>query len=1108
MALLLCNHAAFTANLQESLTICDKTDECVRIVPTARLQRLLQRKTIRLQHSISQKPVKSPPIFTLATFVQYLAATISDFANIHVVSDAYKLALFEEVVEQSELLYYRIADEHLSLPIIERLKNVVQGLKKDGITPDKLVQDMEKVKDTSQLARKKLTDILTLYTRYESKLQENISDDFTLTNRLTEYLSNNPHYLASLLDDNLFLYISGFTEFSQPETAFLSALAQQTYPVIISVEFSEQNGPLFGNVQTMIAQLTFHGYTTYSAEQTSQNITIHNSQHLEPVPCLRRWLFNTERPINNSSFSQFVSVWQTQDRISEVESIGKLIKYYILKEQIQPGDITIAVRQPEIYTPLFREYFKKLAIPLNITDRYGLAKAPVVSALFSVIDVGLRGWRVRDIRRALSSPYLQFFQSDNSNHETISLQQRESAATIDEVARMLRITDYRRFRNPNQWLEIIDKRILAITALINRWNDAGLVDEAELQQRNKQLSQLEKAKKDIALLIEIIDIPDKQLSPQDFQQIVLNNILNRLQVRHAIEMLFRHILLKKNRISELDYIILEEEVEKDARALAAFIDVLNEFCFVQKQRFPHKKRSIVHYFSRLKSSVHAAKYQIREKHGYGVTITSPEQTRGIPSPISIVCGLIDGEFPQSYKPEQFLGFELPQSEERHIRSERMQFFEWFSNALESSEKPKIHIFLPKSDGNAETIPSPFLDAVLRISTLRNDNRCKELVDIFDAESPAWYSSIASKQEFQLSSIHTETIIEDITDSTLTADTTEKLLKRSKAPISVSALEQYNECPFKFLSAYILYLQDKQSVSSWFNSPDIGNLFHTIVFRFYSTLQKELPPSNLLEHLKDDYTSLLQNIAHEELERLRFDHPYFPIEVARLLGDDVAEGKLFVWLENELQKIQAGWDFIPALFEYSFGQFNKSGKGNQALVLSDKLTLRGKIDRIEIKEHNDAVEFLVTDYKTGNPPLNKDITTLRSLQLPLYIAAANQIIASIYGKQPFPSGALYYVPFAREEKKEKYVRLPLIAGHCANLVLAAGYTRIKVHDSTYLNDVAQQAVELGGHFCEEIGKGEFSVSPKPNACQKCSYQSVCRISEIDQEDTFLAIEEIE
>ena len=1108
MALLLCNHAAFTANLQESLSKSDKPGECLHIVPTARLQRLMQRETIRSQYITSQKPVKSPPIFTLATFVQYLAASIRDFATIHIVSDAYKLALFEEVVEQSELLYYRIADEHLSLPIIERLKNVVQGLKKDGITPEKLMQDLENVKETSQLAQKKLTDILTLYTLYESKLQENISDDFTLTNRLTEYLGKNPQYLASVLDHSIYLYISGFTEFSQPETAFLSALAHQTYPVVISVEFSEDNGPLFGNVQNMIKQLTFQGFTTYSTEQTHQNITIHNSQAIDPVPCLRRWLFNTEKPINNTSFSRFVSVWETQDRLTEVESIGKLIKHYLLNEHYQPGDITVAVRQPEIYTPLFREYFKKLAIPLNITDRYGLAKAPVVSALFSVIDVGLRGWRVRDIRRALSSPYLQFFQLDNSTHEAIILQQREAAATIDEVARLLRITDYRRFHNPNQWIEIIDKRINAITALINRWNDAGLTDETELQQRNKQLAQLEKAKKDIALLIEIIDIPDKQLSPQDFQQIVLNNILNRLQVRHAIEMLFRHILLKKNNLSELDYTILEEEVEKDARALAAFIDVLNEFCFVQNQRFPHKKRSIVHYFSRLKSSVHAAKYQIREKHGYGITITSPEQTRGIPSPISIVCGLIDGEFPQSYKPEQFLGFELPQSEERHIRSERMQFFEWFANALKSCDSPKIHIFLPKSDGNSETIPSPFLDALLRITTLRNDNKYKELTDIFDAEMPSWYSSVASKQEFQLSHLQTETIIEELRDYSYAADTSAKLLKRSKAPISVSALEQYSECPFKYLSAYIFYLQDKQSVISWFNSPDIGNLFHTIVYRFYSSLQKDSIPENLVEHKKEHYKSLLQQITNEELERLRFDHPYFPIEVARLLGDDVAEGKLFVWLENEVQKIQAGWDFIPALFEYSFGQFNKSGKGNQALVLSEKLTLRGKIDRIEIKEHDDAVEFLVTDYKTGNPPLNKDITTLRSLQLPLYIAAANQIIASKYGKQVVASGALYYVPFAREEKKEKYVRLPLIAGHCANLVEAAGYTRIKVYDSAYLNNVAQQAIELGGHFCEEIGKGDFPVMPKPNACQKCSYQSVCRISEIDPEDTYLTMEEIE
>ena len=1106
MALLLCNQAALSANLHQSVYEEIKIGNCVRIVPTARLQRLLQRNTVRTNFLQKAMPVKSPPIYTLSTFIQYIASTVPSLAKIHVVSDAYKLALFEEVVEQSALSYYRIADENLSLPIIERLNNVIQGLKKDGITPLKLQDDLEKVADTSLLGQKKLTDIITLYNHYESKLQNNITDEYTLTHTLTHYLAHNPLHLSSILEKNLFLYISGFTEFSQPEIALFNVLSQQNYPIIISIEFSEDNGPLFGNVQGMITQLILQGYSVI--DQPHQTTTVSNLQHLTPVSCLRRWLFNTEKPINNPFFSRFVSMWKAQDRLHEVESIGKLVKHYLLKEGYHPGDITIAVRQPEIYTPLFRECFKKLAIPLNITDRYSLAKAPVVSAIFSVFDIGLRGWRVRDIRRALSSPYLHFFQLDDAESENIALYQRESAATIDEVARLLRITDYRRFHNPKQWIEIIEKRILAITALVNRWNDAGLVDEAELQQRNKQLRQLEKAKNDIALLIEIIDIPDKQMSVRDFRNLVVKNVLNRLRIRHAIEMLFHHILLKKNKLTELEYIVLEEEVEKDARALAAFIDVLNEFCHVQNQRFPDKKRSPIHFFSRLKSSVHAAKYQIREKHGYGVTITSPEQTRGIQSPISILCGLIDGEFPQSYKPEQFLGIELPKSEERHIRSERMQFFEWFANALESCETPNIHIFLPKSDGNTETVPSPFLDAVLRITTLRIDNKYKDLTDKSDNDTPAWYCSIASMQEFQLSEVLSAPSVANPRNNVYSENTVKHLLQRGKSAISVSALEQYNECPFKYLSSYILYLQDKQSVISWFNSPDIGNLFHTIVYRFYSYLQKDSIPENLIEYKKEDYKSLLQQITNEELERLKFDHPYFPIEVARLLGDDVAEGKLFVWLENELQKIQAGWDFIPALFEYSFGQFNKSGKGNQALKLSDTLTLRGKIDRIEIKEHNDAVEFLVTDYKTGNPPINKDITTLRSLQLPLYIAAANQIIASKYGKQAFPSGALYYVPFAREEKKEKYVRLPLIAEHCSNLVQAAGYTRIKVYDSAYLNDVAQQAVEIGGHFCEEIGKGEFSVSPKPNACQKCSYQSVCRISEIDQEDAYLSIEEIE
>lgn len=1088
MSILLCNKAAQEQAVLSSATLESMVENSIVIVPTARQQRMMQRQFIRQSYHKHTKPVPQPLLYTLSTYIQYLASSIEILNKYHVIGDAYRLALFEEVVEQSELLYYRISDEQLSLPVIERLNSIVQGLKKDGITPESLMKDLEALEKSSPLSYKKLSDIITLFAAYEKNLQVSLCDIHSLTRLVVTFLQNHPYAVRERSNNKAALYIVGFTEFSHPEIELLGSLGNQDFPVVLSIEFSQNNGPLFGNVQTTIQHLLYHGFCEITKKE-SEHYETNDITETNLLSYVRRWLFNTEKPLRNSHFSERVQVYSCQDRIQEVEAIVRLVKYLILEEGIPPGEITIAVRQPDKYASLFRECFKKYAIPLNITDRYSLANAPVVAAIFSVVDVGLRGWRVRDIRRALSSPYLKFFQKSDQ----FALEQREAAATIDEVAHLLRIADYRRFHQPQQWIDSIDKRINAITALIQRWNDAGLIDESELEQRTKQLQQLEKARHNLSLLFDTVKLPDKTMSAFEFKQLICTHILSRLQVQEAITSLFHHIVSKKQTLSDLEYTVLEEEVEKDARALAEFINVLNEFCYVHQQRFPNKKRSVLHFFNRLKSAVHAAKFQIREKHGYGVTITSPEQTRGIPSQISLLCGFIDGEFPQSYRPEQFLGLELPQSEERHIRSERMQFFEWLANALSPViSKSKLYIFFPLRDGADETIPSPFLDALLRITSIKQDGKFVELLPNSDF-LPVWYHAIASRMDY-------ETIIGSVNSlsqrerDTYSHQTEQRLQKRAQSPISVSALEQYGECPFKYEATYILQLQAKRFIRSWFDSPDIGNLFHNIVYRFYSELQKTLP-HNLESSLKMSYISLLEEVTLEELERLRFDHPYFPIEVARLLGDDIAKGQLRIWLENEIRKVSAGWDFIPTLFEYSFGQFGKSRSGQQAIKLSDKLTLRGKIDRIEIKEHNDIIEFLVTDYKTGITPTNRDIFQFRSLQLPLYLAAAKHIIEMLYKKAALPMGGIYYLPFAKYENDEKYVKMPLISSHCTQLIEAAGYVKIQTRDHDSLQELADYAVEKGGVYCENIGKGDFPVQPRDNACQKCSYQQVCRISEI-------------
>ena len=73
----------------------------------------------------------------------------------------------------------------------------------------------------------------------------------------------------------------------------------------------------------------------------------------------------------------------------------------------------------------------------------------------------------------------------------------------------------------------------------------------------------------------------------------------------------------------------------------------------------------------------------------------------------------------------------------------------------------------------------------------------------------------------------------------------------------------------------------------------------------------------------------------------------------------------------------------------------------------KVKLRGKIDRIDLDEKN--MKYSVIDYKTGSKaPLVKELREGFSLQLPVYLAAAGEMLKDKYGCDVYPEEMeIYY-----------------------------------------------------------------------------------------------------
>jgi ATP-dependent helicase/nuclease subunit B len=1229
----------------------------VCIVPTGRRVRLLKRYVVREVFKRTGKPVSDTHIFTLEGFVRHTAQLALGNAMPHLASEALQAAIMEEAAERcrKDMTFFTSGGSRfqaISPAVLERLQSIILGLKEDGITPQSLRADLSAsmMSGSDVTDPRRLADIATLYESYERSLGEAVCDYPKLLTLTTDALTKESATLRteSALETvwkNLFpqvttLALDGFTEFKKPEERFLAALYYAPFHTRIILDYSDANGPLFGGLQDTIASLQgFTGkapkktdskpdeislvprYTAYSTDnEANDRFKERREEHLPRASYLRRWLFNTDEDIRHEGFNDAVSVIAFENRADETRSIAKLVRHWAVKENVPLSEMCVVMRQPDQYSSLFREMFAMYDIPANITDRFPLEKSPVVTAVFAVLDMLLYGYKREDVNRALQSPYLRFVRKERGARKFAPL----SAANLFTVAGRLRISGGRRFGRDGktQWLRRMDSRLAYLSKREIMLNRDPNADRDELTETRRFIEEIELAKRDFNALLTLFPDERDTLTPSEFEEFIKDAILAKLKVHEQIVAFHEHARdlasggehsHEAKRMTE--FLSLEEEVEKDARALTAFLEILEEMTAIlqERDRRAHRanasvpserKRTLEEYIERLRTATRNGRYQVREKLGYGVTVTAIEQIRGVPFRLTIICGAVDGEFPGRYVPETFLGKELVDSEERFLRKERVQFYQALTNnalSLESGSKRVFITYPDRADSGDDLTRSSFVDALLKITSLHeaghlhnaHETRKKitndevRMTNETTMPVPTWLRNTlfglasdeeavraaalgyvraeASKRDEVISTFATELsrpdakqalvrIQEHLAAQTERAENPAHHLtvegeSLGKTAYSISALEQYAKCPYQFFAAKSLRLREIQEFDTSLSPLESGSLLHRILFKFYQEVQSEQREGNLVikpikeglpdivpVHLegaeRERYRRMLHSIAEEELKVIRFDHPFFDLDRESLVGagkmtnedgsqapssevsntqEYTRRGKLDIWLDSELARAEgtdgnSAWLFAPALFEFAFGEL-KSTLGNA--TLAENLNLHGKIDRIEIlpgETSDEPYKIMIGDYKSGASVANNtDIKNGTSLQMPLYSAAAEQILRDGYGIEAEAAGAVYYTlsPKTAKEgeaaKTHSFVMLPKDS-HLAPE--KAKVNKEFVEDATALRTMMEASVETASGYAERINKGEFPVEPNKRSgflpCDYCDFKPVCRVSEIQQQ----------
>ena len=275
--------------------------------------------------------------------------------------------------------------------------------------------------------------------------------------------------------------------------------------------------------------------------------------------------------------------------------------------------------------------------------------------------------------------------------------------------------------------------------------------------------------------------------------------------------------------------------------------------------------------------------------------------------------------------------------------------------------------------------------------------------------------------------------------------------------SVSGIETYLDCPFKFFARYVLQLDEEPEDEEVLDPRRQGQFVHAVFEDFFREWQQGgrggITPENLGEARQ-----VFEMVVDRQLERATFSEAEAGLERTRLLGSPAASGLGEAVFRMEAERPVP---VIARLLEYGVN-------GEMTVKTQDgvrTVALRGKADRLDLLDDG---TFRLIDYKLGWPPDRS-----RALQLPLYALAAEQRLENFRGRS-YVLGEAAYLAF---KGPRRVVPLFTTPGHRAE-VMSKAQERLTV-------------------ALDAIGRGEFPPTPDDvYRCESCSFAAVCRKDYVD------------
>jgi len=1018
-----------------------KSDQQLVIVPTNRKLRSLKKDII------NNSPNQTSSVINIETLSTLFTKMLEQLEQFIPLSEAAASVFIKQSAESIKLNYFTNYRGIIPNGTLDRIKNVISEYKKHGITPNVLRKEAEKLEKFEKLKAIDIADIYEIYNEQTESISGlEIGDVYE---KLSVYSQDRLKEVFSYHFPNVKLVaLLGFDQFTVPEINLIDKLCGFVQSKLyVDFDYYRYNPLIFSHLEETYRIFESKGY------QRIEDKSLYEFSEFKQQ--IREKLFLNTNEQKIYKFSEKITSIHGRNTEEEIELIAKQIKNLITDQKVDPHKICLALNLISDFSPLIRDVFERFGLPFNLTDRTSLDQSPPVIAIINFLEIAENDFYYKHIFRAFSGRFLS-----EVNIET---------ANLNYVASELKIVS-----GKYNWFNTIKNE------LENESDDDESINKERLERALENLEEIEKMLKPFTA----------KLTPGEF----FNELL-------------KFITDSKISISVLEG--YSDYCEEDIAALTTFIETMDEiFQLIEKQTEQPQKYSLSFYLDQIKTASGWARFNIKGRSDNGILVTSVDEIRGINFDYLFIAGMNDGIFPTRYTPEIFFSGSFSKKEITHQTEERYHFYQ----ALSTWRK---HLYLSYSSvgDERELIQSSFLKDFLQLfqhNKITYEDFIQTAYSVEDLQINIGKRLFSGYQIVE--SIPKEISIANIAEKVnvnlqrkenpheimpyngfvnLNRDKKidDSLSKFANREFSISQLETYAKCPFKYFMQYVLKVSEIGGPTEEVEPIEIGSVLHKILYEFYTTLRKQkLVLTNCSDEEFEKAEELIFSIAERNLDSPLFSSEISFYERERILGidNDKNESILHQFLVKEREQPK---NLIPSHFEVAFGSIQSRIKDEilslPEPIVGNNVQFRGKIDRIDI--NSEEKSFDIVDYKLNlsRKPTRADLEDGISLQLPLYLFAAKKLFEE-KGIKLSPSEVyLYSLKFNQKEFGKQ--KISLIDRKVED----------KEGEFETLFDETLEKIEI---YVRNIVNGEFPLTSledrEKKVCKYCDFNKICRIEETD------------